>query len=31
MIQDNLKIKLNRGTDVLIKAAAIGASYLQCG
>ena len=29
MIQDNLKIKLNRGTDVLIKAAAIGAAVVS--
>jgi len=31
MIQDNLKIKLNRGTDVLIKAAAIGAAIVSLG
>ena len=31
MIQDNLKIKLNRGTDVLIKAAAIGAAVVSLG
>ena len=31
MIQDNLKIKLSRGTDVLIKAAAIGAAIVSLG
>jgi hypothetical protein len=31
MIQDNLKIKLSRGTDVLIKAAAIAAAIVSLG
>lgn len=31
MIQENLKLKLNRGTDVLIKAAAIAAAIVSLG
>lgn len=31
MIQDNIKVKLSRGTDVLIKGAAIAAAIVSLG